>query len=168
MRVFILGIDGYIGWALAQYLLHHGHEVSGIDGGHRRCWVEEVGGESLLPIAPREERVKSLPGFSRGVCYLGDAAFYQTVRDSLVTFQPDAVVCLAQQPSAPYSMKGPVECAETKTNNEVVVTNTLWAMKEVCSEAHFLQIGSMGEYGTPDVPIAEPPFYLGLREEDGT
>ncbi len=164
MRVYILGIDGYIGWALAQYLILHGNEVAGLDNGLRRRWVEDVGGDSILPIAPLEDRLKSLDG---EILNIWDATAYRAVEAALDKFQPDAVVCLAQQPSAPYSMRGPKECAETKRNNEIVVTNTLWAMKAVCPEAHLLQIGSLGEYGTPDVPIAEPPMCLGLREDNG-
>jgi UDP-sulfoquinovose synthase len=160
MRVYILGVDGYLGWPLAQHLLHHGHEVEGTDIGHRRRWVEEVGGASILPILSLDERLKAVGAD----IFKGDATAYKVVESVLARFEPDAVVCLAQQPSAPYSMRGIRECTETKKNNELVVLNTLWAMREVCPEAHLVQIGSMGEYGTPDVAIPEPPVTMGWLE----
>ena len=59
MRVLIGGIDGYLGWSLAQYLAARGHEVGGVDAFYRRNWVEEMGSHSALPIADMPIRLKA-------------------------------------------------------------------------------------------------------------
>ncbi|HEX2622251.1 MAG TPA: hypothetical protein VHL11_18965, partial [Phototrophicaceae bacterium] len=56
MKIFIAGMDGYLGWALVQYLTARGHQVAGNDSFLRRQWVEEVGSHSALPIYSIQER----------------------------------------------------------------------------------------------------------------
>jgi len=154
MRIFIMGMDGYIGWALAQYLKHEGHEVAGIDNGFRRGCVTLVGGQSITPIASLEER--EIP---RGNC-----ADFSLLREQIANFSPDTVVCLSHQPSAPFSMRGPAESIQTHANNTSTVLAALWAIRFECPEAHFLTIGSMGEYGTPACPIPEGAFMYAGEE----
>jgi len=167
MRVYILGIDGYIGWALAQYLSYHGHDVHGMDNGAKRRWAAGLGARSVLKTPLMSERFAALESATqnRGMRPFS-ALSYHILRNELAAFAPDAIVNLAQQPSAPYSMKGPEECAETKRNNEIGMTNVLWAMREACPDAHLVAIGSMGELGTPPCPIPEPPFSLSVHGVD--
>ncbi len=165
MRVFIAGIDGYLGWALSQYLTARGHDVAGVDNYARRRWVEEMGSVSALPIYSMEER---LPAFREhyGQELLfreGDLLDYQFLRNFLADFQPDAIVHLGEMPSAPYSMIDQAHAIYTHTNNVNGSLNVLWAMREVCPQAHLVKLGTMGEYGTPNVDIPEGFFEIEYR-----
>jgi len=160
MRIFICGMDGYLGWSLACYLNERGHFVAGCDNYLRRSMVHEVGSDSAVPIPGiglRERivgRYWGQEGFMRRI----DLLDYDHLRQALEDAQPDAVVHLAEQPSAPFSMMGPRQAADTQYNNVVGSLNLLWAMKAACPEAHLLKLGTMGEYGTPDCPIPEGFF----------
>ena len=169
MRVFIAGIDGYLGWSLAVYLRAHGHEVAGADLLLRREWVSEVGGISALPIASRDERLRAFhETFGDKLDFRqADLMDYAFVRDFFADFQPEAVVHLGQMPSAPYSMMDQAHCVWTQRNNVINNLNILWAIKEAAPAAHLVKIGTMGEYGTPNVDIPEGFFeveYRGRRD----
>ncbi len=165
MRVFIAGIDGYLGWPLAIYLSARGHQVSGADLLLRREWVAEVGGISALPIASREERTLALKEVAGAELdfRVGDLTDYEFVKGLFQDFQPEAVVHLGQMPSAPYSMIDRAHCVWTQQNNIVNNLNLLWAIKEIVPEAHMIKLGTMGEYGTPAVDIPEGFFEVEFR-----
>jgi len=165
MRVFIAGIDGYLGWPLAVYLLARGHEVAGVDLLLRREWVAEVGGISALPIASREERTRALKEAAGAELdfRVGDLTEYEFVKGLFQEFQPEAVVHLGQMPSAPYSMIDQAHCVWTQRNNVINNLNLLWAIKEVVPAAHLIKLGTMGEYGTPAVDIPEGFFEVEFR-----
>ena len=165
MRVFIAGIDGYLGWPLAIYLSARGHEVAGADMLLRREWVAEVGGISALPIASRGERLrafKDATGAELDFC-VGDLTDYHFVKSRIQEFQPEAIVHLGQMPSAPYSMMDQAHCVWTQRNNVVNNLNILWAIKEAAPDAHLIKLGTMGEYGTPAVDIPEGFFEVEFR-----
>jgi len=159
MKVCILGIDGYLGWSLALYLKNRGHNVWGVDNGYRRSIVNRVGSDSLIPILTMEARRKLLADFYKG----NIATSYADLKQMFTNHKPDAIVHFAEQPSAPYSMKSVRTCVETQVNNIVGTLNVLWAMKETCPEAHLLKLGTMGEYGTPNMPIPEGYFEIEYR-----
>ncbi|NDJ60150.1 MAG: NAD-dependent epimerase/dehydratase family protein [Chloroflexi bacterium] len=165
MRVFIAGIDGYLGWPLAQYLTARGHEVAGIDKLLRRRWVEEVGSHSAIPVYAVYERLHAFrERFGTPLTFHeGDLLDYALLCDVLAAFQPDAVVHLAEMPSAPYSMIDQAHAAFTQHNNVIGSLNMLWAMKAVCPQAHLVKLGTMGEYGTPNVDIPEGFFEVEFR-----
>lgn len=165
MKVFIAGIDGYLGWPLAIHLSAHGHEVAGADLLLRREWVAEVGGVSAQPIASREERLCAFrQRFGRDLAFhVGDLTDYEFVSGLVAEFQPEAVVHLGQMPSAPYSMIDRAHCVWTQQNNVVNNLNLLWAIKEVVPDAHLVKLGTMGEYGTPNVDIPEGFFEVEFR-----
>ena len=165
MRVFIAGIDGYLGWPLAIYLRAHGHEVAGADLLLRRAWVTEVGSISAQPIASREERLRAFhETFGAALDFrVGDLTDYDFVKNFFAEFQPEAVLHLGQMPSAPYSMIDQAHCVWTQRNNVVNNLNILWAIKEVAPEAQLVKIGTMGEYGTPNVDIPEGFFEVEFR-----
>ena len=165
MRVFIAGIDGYLGWPLAIYLRAHGHEVAGADLLLRRAWVTEVGCISAQPIASREERLRAFHEiFGAALDFrVGDLTDYDFVKNFFAEFQPEAVLHLGQMPSAPYSMIDQAHCVWTQRNNVVNNLNILWAIKEVAPEAQLVKIGTMGEYGTPNVDIPEGFFEVEFR-----
>lgn len=164
MKVFIAGIDGYLGWSLAQHLAARGYEVGGCDNGARRKWVAEVGGQSITPIDIISDR---LAGFRRncGDIYYNsiDTTVYGAIQLMLDDFRPDAVVYLAEMPSAPFSMIDAEHAGRTQYNNVIGGLNMIWAIKEVCPETHLIHLGTMGEYGTCNVDIPEGMFELEFR-----
>ena len=169
MRVWIAGMDGYLGWSLAVYLTAHGFTVAGADKLLRREWVAEVGSVSAIPIAGYEDRIQALRDcFGKQVDFrVGDLTDYDFVRTCLQAFQPDAIVHLAQMPSAPYSMIDPTHSVWTQQNNITTNLNILWAMRDVCPNSHLAKLGTMGEYGQPNLDIPEGYFeveYRGRRD----
>ena len=156
-RVLILGIDGYIGFPLALELLKNGYQVSGVDNLSRRLRVEDIGSDSLTPIASfldRTIQLESYPNYIDTSKYdLHSDPFY--VRMMLESIKPDVIVHLAEQPSAPWSMQSAHYCNLTQQENILSTLNILWGMKEVCPDAHLLKLGTMGEYGTPECDIPE-------------
>lgn len=158
-RVMILGVDGYLGWTLFHYLKQFdGYEVSGVDNASRRGWVRQVGSESLTPIGSWLERKMDYPE----LMYL-DVTDFEALKRAFRWGCPDVIVHLAEQPSAPYSMRGFEEAERTQVNNTIGTLSVLWAMKEYCPKAHLLKLGTMGEYGTPKIPITEGPIQIHYR-----
>ncbi len=163
MRVLICGMDGYIGWPLALHLLKHsGFEVIGLDNFSRRRMVEEVGSDSAIPISTMEERLEAIekllgaaPRFREG-----DLLDYRFVQDVLEEEQPDAIVHLAEMPSAPYSMVDAEHAYFTQENNVLGTLNILFAMRDLSPDSHLVKLGTMGEYGTPDLDIPEGDFVV--------
>ncbi len=170
MRVFIAGIDGYLGWPLAQHLTALGHEVAGTDLLLRRQWVNEVGGDSALPVYSIDERLTAFREHHGKALNFrqGSLLDYPFLRDYLAEFQPDAIVHLAEMPSAPYSMIDQAHAVFTQQNNVIGNLNLLWAMKETCPDAHLVKLGTMGEYGTPNVDIPEGFFEVEYRGRKDT
>lgn len=165
MKVFIAGIDGYLGWALAQYLTARGHEVAGMDKFLRREWVAEMGSQSALPVASMEDRLLAFEEKYGAPLrfWEGDLLDYPLLVRLLGEFQPDAIVHLAEMPSAPYSMIDQAHAAFTQTNNVIGSLNLLWAMREAAPDAHLVKLGTMGEYGTPNLDIPEGFFEIEYR-----
>ncbi len=165
MRIFICGVDGYLGWSLAQYLVTRGHETAGCDNYFRRDWVAEMGSQSATPIRRMTERLEAFRE-NHGVSLAfrrGTLADYRFVWNVLREFKPEAVVHLAEQPSAPYSMIDVDHACFTQNNNIMGTLNLLYGMKEVCPDAHLVKLGTMGEYGTPNVDIPEGFFEIEYR-----
>jgi len=165
MRVFIAGIDGYLGWALAQYLTDHGHEVAGADLMLRREWVAEMDSNSAVPIYSREERLAAFKRhYGKDLRFeVADLCDYDWMLGFFRDFQPEAIVHLGQMPSAPYSMIDQKHSVWTQVNNITSNMNLLWAMREVTPDAHLVKLGTMGEYGQPNVDIPEGFFEIEYR-----
>ncbi len=164
MKVYIAGIDGYLGWPLAQCLAARGHEIAGGDCLLRRRWVTEMGSHSAIPIAPMRERQAAFEKHFGGFTYReGNVQNYAFVKEAFRAFQPDAIVHLAECPSAPYSMIDVHHAVWTQTNNIVSTLNILFAMRDVCPQAHLVKLGTMGEYGTPNLDIPEGSFEIEYR-----
>lgn len=167
MRVLILGMDGYLGWSLTKHLshVHSDWDLCGVDCYKRRDWVAGVGGQSATPIARMTQRLEALAdSYGRTVRYhRGDVTDYDFLVEVLRSFRPDAIVHLAEMPSAPYSMMGPRQACETHRNNVEGTLNLLFAMRDHVPEAHLVKLGTMGEYGTPAVDIPEGEFELDYK-----
>jgi UDP-sulfoquinovose synthase len=165
MRVLIAGVDGYLGWALSIYLARKGHEVAGIDNYLRRSWVGEMGSQSAIPIAKMADRLlayrKNLGQNLR--FYKGDLTDYNFVLNAYKSFQPEAIVYLGEMPSAPYSMVDVHHAVFTQTNNVVGTLMTLYAVADAVPDCHIVKLGTMGEYGTPNVDIPEGFFDIEYR-----
>jgi len=170
MRVAIMGVDGYLGWSLAQYLASYGHVIGGMDAYLRRDWVAEVGSHSATPIAKMTERLDAFyQVFGKSLRFVrGDITEYEKVKEFLRGFKPDCIVHLAEMPSAPYSMISANHCTWTHANNLAGTINLLYIMKEEFPECHLLKLGTMGEYGTPNVAIPEGFFDIAYRGRTDT
>lgn len=162
MKVLILGVDGYIGWPLALRLLKRGHEVLGADNFLTRKRVKEVNSDSATPLESfnkRNELLKERMGKSI-TFFRGDVSDADFIYDILKKSKPDAIVHLAEQRSAPYSMIGLKQATETMVKNVVSTLNLIYAMKDLTPDSHLLKLGTMGEYGTPNVDIPEGFFEI--------
>jgi UDP-sulfoquinovose synthase len=157
MRVLVIGGDGYCGWATALHLSNRGYEVGILDSLVRRYWDLQLGCDTLTPIAPishRIQRWQDLTGKSLDL-FVGDINNYDFLIQSLRQFQPDAIVHFGEQRSAPFSMIDREHAVLTQVNNVVGNLNILYAMKEEFTDAHLVKLGTMGEYGTPNIDIEE-------------
>ncbi len=160
MRVFIAGVDGYLGWSLAQHLVAQGHEVAGADNGSRRRWVQEMGSQSATPIDLMENRLEAFEEHygSQLTFWDADLCDHSVIEHIFREFSPEAVVHLGECPSAPYSMIDRDHAVGVQTNNIVSTFNLLFAIRDLAPSAHLLKLGTMGEYGTPNVDIPEGFF----------
>ena len=165
MRVFIPGVDGYLGWSLALHLAARGHEVAGADPGFRRRWVEEMGSDSATPIPPIDERLLAFKEtFDRELRFWeGDLCEWDLVEEIFTEFQPEAVVHLGECPSAPYSMIDREHTTFVQRNNVINTLNIIFAMRDFTPDAQLVKLGTMGEYGTPNVDIPEGFFEVEYR-----
>jgi UDP-sulfoquinovose synthase len=157
MRILILGGDGYLGWPTAMRFSNHGHEVHVVDNGLRRRAHTDAGSDSLTPILPFTERVaawKELTGREIGITE-GDLTEWPVVEQLFREFEPEAIVHYGEMPSAPYSMKDRDHAVFTQTNNVVNTLNVIYAIRDLAPDAHLIKLGTMGEYGTPNIDIEE-------------
>jgi len=157
MKICVLGGDGYCGWATALYLSAKGHSVAIVDNFVRRLWDFELGAQTLTPIQPLSDRLRAwqeLTGRSIRL-FTGDVNDYEFLAGAIEDFQPDTVVHFAEQRSAPYSMIDRKHAVFTQVNNVVGTLNLLFAIKELCPDCHLVKLGTMGEYGTPNIDIEE-------------
>ncbi|HEU5138612.1 MAG TPA: NAD-dependent epimerase/dehydratase family protein [Bacillales bacterium] len=157
MKILVAGGDGFCGWPTALYLSKRGHEVVILDSEIRRQWDEELKSNSLTPIASLEQRVerwKELTGHDIKI-YKGDLNHYDFLREVMIQTKPDAFVHFAEQRSAPYSMIDREHAVFTQVNNVVGTLNVIYAIREVVPDCHLIKLGTMGEYGTPNIDIEE-------------
>ena len=161
----IMGMDGYLGWTLAMYLSGRGHDVCGVDNMSRRRNVNEIGSWSATPIRPIEARVKAYEKATGCELrfYEGDLTHSDFVDLLIEKEKPETIVHLGEIPSAPYSMIDLQHCNYTQVNNIIGNNNILFAMKRHAPECHLLKLGTMGEYGTPNVDIPEGFFEVEYR-----
>jgi UDP-sulfoquinovose synthase len=157
MRVLVLGGDGYLGWPTALHFSARGDEVMVVDNFAKRQWEFEEGIEPLRPIAPLHRRARlwrEQTGHEIQVA-VGDLRNNHVLYKLFGEFSPDAIVHYAEQPSAPYSMQSRNNAVYTQENNIVGTLNVIFAMESQCPQAHLVKLGTMGEYGTPNIDIEE-------------
>jgi UDP-sulfoquinovose synthase len=157
MRILVLGGDGYLGWPTAMHFSNRGDEVAVVDNFNKRQWELEVGVEPLKPLPPLPERIKLWERETGNSIqsYIGDLCNYRFVENTLEKFQPEAIIHYGEQCAAPYSMIDIDHIVDTQINNIQGTLNVTYAMKQRCPDAHLLKLGTMGEYGTPNIEIQE-------------
>jgi UDP-sulfoquinovose synthase len=157
MRILVLGGDGYLGWPTALHLSACGHDVAVADNFARRGYDHELGVDSLVPIESLQTRVAVWREYTgKDVrCYIGDLVDASFTYHIIEDFQPDAVVHFAEQRAAPYSMVDRKHAVYTQTNNVIGNLNLLYAIAETNPDIHLVKLGTMGEYGTPNIDIEE-------------
>ncbi|XP_068663419.1 UDP-sulfoquinovose synthase, chloroplastic-like [Aristolochia californica] len=156
-RVMVIGGDGYCGWATALHLSNKSYEVAIVDSLIRRQFDHQLGLDSLTPIASIHDRIqrwKSVTGKSIKL-YIGDICDFEFLSETMKSFEPDSVVHFGEQRSAPYSMIDHSRAVFTQKNNVIGTLNVLFAIKEFSAECHLVKLGTMGEYGTPNIDIEE-------------
>jgi UDP-sulfoquinovose synthase len=153
----MLGGDGYLGWPTAMHLSAAGHEVAVVDNFLRRAMATELGADSLTPIQSLQERIRAWKAVSgRNIdAFIGDLTDPYFVDQVFKEVRPDGIVHYGEQPSAPYSMIDRKHAVLTQRNNVEGTLNVLFAMRDIASDAHLVKLGTMGEYGTPDIDIEE-------------
>ncbi|MGH2965173.1 MAG: NAD-dependent epimerase/dehydratase family protein [Solirubrobacterales bacterium] len=157
MRILILGGDGYLGWPTAMRLSQRGHEVSVVDNFARRRWHVQHSTDSLIPIRPLAERIDAWHAasgheISSFVGSIEDAEFMDAV---LTDMAPETIVHYGEQPSAPFSMISRKHALETQRTNVLGTLNLLFGIRDKVPDCHLVKLGTMGEYGTPDIDIEE-------------
>ncbi|MEL7086086.1 MAG: NAD-dependent epimerase/dehydratase family protein [Cyanobacteria bacterium P01_A01_bin.3] len=157
MKVLVIGGDGYCGWATALHLSNRGYDVGIIDSYVRRLWDLELGSHTLTPIRQLEERVDCWKGVSGKdiEVFVGDITDYGFLSKTMRAFEPGALVHFGEQRSAPFSMIDREHAVMTQTNNVVGTLNVLYSIRHDFPDCHLVKLGTMGEYGTPNIDIEE-------------
>jgi UDP-sulfoquinovose synthase len=157
MRVLILGGDGYLGWPTALRFSARGHEVAVVDNFSRRRWHDEQRTGSLTPIRDLGERIDAWRELTGEQIHRHDGAVEDgEFLDAVVAeVKPEAVIHYGEQPSAPYSMMSRERAVETQHTNVIGNLNLLFSMRDHVPEAHLVKLGTMGEYGQPNIDIEE-------------
>ncbi|WP_330204685.1 NAD-dependent epimerase/dehydratase family protein [Cyanobacterium sp. DS4] len=157
MKALVIGGDGYCGWATALHLSNKGYDVAILDNLGRRHWDDKLGVNTLTPIASIQKRINrwyELTG-KKIELFVGDITNYDFLIKAFRKFEPESIVHFGEQRSAPYSMIDREHAVFTQVNNVVGTLNILYAMKEEFPDSHLVKLGTMGEYGTPNIDIEE-------------
>jgi UDP-sulfoquinovose synthase len=157
MRIMVLGGDGYLGWPTAMYLSAQGHDVAVLDNAVRRQYDAELGSGSLVPIRSLRTRVKAWKEVTGAdiVAFHGDLCDADVTYEAIRDFRPESIVHFAEQRAAPYSMIDRKHAVYTQTNNIVGTLNVMYAVGELDRDIHIVKLGTMGEYGQPNIDIEE-------------
>ena len=156
-RILILGGDGYLGWPTAMHFSVRGFDVTIVDNLSKRRWEQELGVRPLIPIPSLLHRVEQWAETTgkRIRCYVGDVTNFDFMDSVIEQVRPDTVIHFGEQPSAPFSMRDREHAVFTQVNNVVGTLNLVFALYNHGSEAHLVKLGTMGEYGTPNIDIEE-------------
>lgn len=157
MRIIVLGGDGYLGWPTAMDMAASGHDVWAVDNYLRRNIAQETQSEALLPTPNLHERAEIFEAATgkKIEIVIGDCTDFRMMAELFEKVKPEAVIHYAEQPSAPYSMMGFDQARRTLDNNLQATFNTVWAVLEHAPDCHIIKLGTMGEYGTPNIDIEE-------------
>jgi UDP-sulfoquinovose synthase len=157
MRTLVIGGDGYLGWPTALHFSARDHEVAVIDNFSRRRWHNERSTDSLTPIRLLDERIavwRELSG-REIAAFVGDVEDPAFLDPVIAEFRPETVIHFGEQASAPYSMISRAHALETQGNNVLGTLNLLFSLRAHVPACHLIKLGTMGEYGTPNIDIEE-------------
>jgi nucleoside-diphosphate-sugar epimerase len=159
MAILVTGADGYIGWPVLLRLAstYPDERIIGVDNFARRRWVEEIGSVSAIPILPPEKRLEKAREKWGNISFVqGDLTSKEFVDMLIRVYEPDTIVHLAAQPSAPYSQISWEKAVYTQYNNNVSTLNIIWSLKENnLLDTHLIVATTTGVYGAPEYPIPE-------------
>jgi UDP-sulfoquinovose synthase len=157
MNILVIGGDGYLGWPTAMYLADRGHEIAVVDNFQRRLWDHEIGASSLIPILPLQDRIRVWNELGKPpiTAHIGDITDWDFVERLFKRVEPEAIIHYGEHRSAPFSMLSRRHAVMTQVNNVVGTMNLLFAMRDLAPESHLVKLGTMGEYGTPNIDIEE-------------
>ena len=173
MKVLVLGGDGFCGWPTSLHLSDKGHDVIVVDNLSRREIDLELEVESLTPIRPMGERIrtwKELTGKDIGFVNLDLAEDYERFLELLRNERPDAIVHFGEQRAAPYSMRNATAKRYTVDNNVRGTHNVLVAIVESGLDIALVHLGTMGVYGygwSGSAPIPEGYLTVKVPTPDG-
>jgi UDP-sulfoquinovose synthase len=155
--VLVLGADGYLGWPMSLYLSARSYRVVAVDNFSKRRWEAEAGVAPLAPVPDMPSRLRLWEHiFGAAIEWrLVDLCDAGQVDALVADYCPDAIVHFGEQPSAPYSMIDVGHAAATQLNNVVGTLNVLFALRDRAPDCHLVKLGTMGEYGCPNVDIEE-------------
>lgn len=170
MHILILGGDGYLGWPTAMYFSSRGYDVTVVDNYLRRNACTELDVGMLYQVPTLIERAKIWyeltgkeikvvigdlvqPEVMRGL-FNGNVEYSWSINKEC-TGVPDTVIHYAEQPSAPFSLINYKYANLTLSNNLLVTNNLMFSLRDYTRETHVIHVGTMGEYGTPNIDIEE-------------
>jgi UDP-sulfoquinovose synthase len=168
LRILVLGGDGFCGWPTSLHLSEQGHDIVIVDNLSRRNIDNELEAESLTPIRPMGERLRTweeLTGRRIGFYNFDVAENYHRLLTLIRDWQPEAIVHFAEQRAAPYSMKSSFHKRYTVDNNLNATNNVLAAIVESGVDAHLVHLGTMGVYGYGTAGMEIPEGYLKVKVE---
>ena len=157
-KILILGGDGYLGWPTAMYFSKRGHDVLIVDNMIKKHWESQIGVSPLFNLETLQNRIdtwKDITGKIIDYKIFDISNNHKQLYTVLNDFQPDTVIHYAEQPSAPFSMMSRESCYETQRNNVMGTLNLMFAIQSVNPTIHIIKLGTMGEYGTPNIDIEE-------------
>jgi UDP-sulfoquinovose synthase len=157
MNIMILGSDGYLGWPMTMRLANLNHNVLAVDNYYRRLIAKETDSEALIegPNLKRRQKLFENKFSNSFEIKIGDCTDYYFMSNMIKKFMPDVVIHFAEQPSAPYSMIDYFSAKKTFDNNLNSTFSLIWAILENKPDCHIIKLGTMGEYGTPNIDIEE-------------
>ncbi|MBV8194476.1 MAG: NAD-dependent epimerase/dehydratase family protein [Candidatus Dormibacteraeota bacterium] len=155
--VIVLGADGFLGWPTSLHLSAHGYRVVAVDNLVRRRWDRECGTGSLVPISTMPERVRTWARHAGAHIDWRrlDICDHRALAGLIAELQPDVVVHFGEQRSAPFSMVDREHAVMTQVQNVTGTLNLLYALRDHAPDCHLIKLGTMGEYGTPNIDIEE-------------
>ncbi len=154
MKIMILGADGYLGWPTSVDLSSKNHKLLLVDNFTKKNLLKEYNRQPLVTNQPLNTRIKLLN--NKDVKFKNiDCSDYVKFSRVFKVFKPDAVIHYAELPSAPYSMFGQKEGWRTIENNLKSTFNLISCIKDYRPDCHVIKLGTMGEYGTPNIDIEE-------------
>jgi UDP-sulfoquinovose synthase len=161
--ILVLGGDGYLGWPLSLKLAikNPDKRILIIDNEWRRKTVKKLGSDSVLPIGEARQRIDAFKRIYKqdNLEFININVNSPELEKLIAEEKPEIIYHLAQQCSAPYSMKGIEEALYTLQNNEAGNMRILWAIREHVPDAHLIKLGTFGEYAKGGIDVAEGYFF---------